>query len=71
MFEATQLQKLVWSIIYSVLGALIFGGVFWLFNKLCPFSLRKEIEEDQNTAVAIIMGSVFVSLAVIIAAAIT
>jgi putative membrane protein len=35
-----------------------------------PFSLRKEIEEDQNTALAIIIGSVIIGMSIIIAAAI-
>jgi len=38
--------------------------------KLSPFSVRKEIEEDQNTALAIILGSVLIGLSIIIAAAI-
>jgi putative membrane protein len=37
---------------------------------LMPFSLRKEIEEDQNTALAIIIGSVIIGMSIIIAAAI-
>jgi uncharacterized membrane protein YjfL (UPF0719 family) len=38
--------------------------------KVIPFSVRKEIEEDQNTALAIIMGSVILGLAIIIAASV-
>jgi hypothetical protein len=37
--------------------------------KISPFSIRQEIEKDQNVALAIIVGSVFVSLAIIIQAA--
>ena len=41
-----------------------------IFNKLMPFSVRKEIEEDQNTSLGIIIGSFLIGLAMIIAAAI-
>ena len=38
--------------------------------KVAPFSVRKEIEEDQNTALGIIIGSMIIGLAIIIGAAI-
>jgi uncharacterized membrane protein YjfL (UPF0719 family) len=38
--------------------------------RLAPFSVRKEIEEDQNIALAILMGSIFIALAIIVQAAI-
>jgi uncharacterized membrane protein YjfL (UPF0719 family) len=38
--------------------------------KLAPFSLRKEIEEDQNTALGIIMGAVILGVALIVSAAV-
>lgn len=58
------------TIIYSLIGFAVFALAFVVMDKITPFSLRKEIEEDQNTALAIIMGSVFISLAIIIQAAI-
>ena len=57
------------TIIYSVIGLLVFAGALWIMDKVTPFSIQKEIEQDQNTALAIIMGSVFISLAIIIQAA--
>jgi uncharacterized membrane protein YjfL (UPF0719 family) len=62
---------LVWTVVYVILGVILFGLAFLLMNKVTPFSVRKEIEEDQNTALAVIMGSVIIGLAIIIAAAIT
>jgi uncharacterized membrane protein YjfL (UPF0719 family) len=58
------------TLIYSLLGIALFGGSLFLFAKLAPFSIRKEIEEDQNIAVAILIGSAFIGLAIIVAAAI-
>ena len=54
---------------YSALGIVIFGIAFFIMVKLTPFSVVKEIEEDQNTALAILFGSVFISLAIVIAEA--
>lgn len=54
-------------VIYAVLGMIIFGVAFAVFNKLMPFSVRKEIEEDQNTSLGIIIGSFLIGLAMIIA----
>jgi hypothetical protein len=59
------------TIVYSIVGLLIFGLGYVLFDKLTPFSVRKEIEEDQNTSLAIIIGAVIIGLSIIIAAAIT
>ncbi|AFM24277.1 DUF350 domain-containing protein [Desulfomonile tiedjei] len=58
------------TVIYSIIGLLVFVAALWIMDKVTPFSIQKEIEQDQNTALAIIMGSVFISLAIIIQAAI-
>jgi putative membrane protein len=67
----THLVQFVLTIVYSIVGMVIFGLGYFLFEKITPFSIRKEIEEDQNTSLAIIIGSVIIGLAIIIAAAIT
>ena len=58
------------TIIYAVLGLGLFALALLVMDKVTPFSLRKEIEHDQNVALAIIMGSVFIAMAIIIQAAI-
>ncbi len=57
------------TIVYSFVGIAVFAVAFFLMVKLAPFSVKKEIEEDQNTSLGILMGSVFIGLAIIIAAA--
>ena len=57
------------TLIYAIIGMLIFGAAFAIFNKLMPFSVRKEIEEDQNTSLGIIIGSFLIGLALIISSA--
>ncbi len=58
------------TIIYALLGFGVFALALYIMDKVTPFSLHKEIEEDQNIALAIVMGSVFIALAIIIQAAI-
>ena len=69
--DPTQISTLIWTVIYALLGVVVFGGAVWAATKVTPFSVRKEIEEDQNTALAVILGAVILGLAIIIAAAIT
>ncbi len=71
MFETEQIVQLVWTLIYAVVGVAIFGLAFWLVTLVTPFSVRKEIEEDQNTSLGVIIGALIIGLAIIIAAAIT
>ena len=56
------------SILYASLGIFLFVLAYWVFSKMFP--MKKEIEEDQNTALAILMGSVMLGIAIILAAAI-
>jgi uncharacterized membrane protein YjfL (UPF0719 family) len=56
--------------IFAGIGLVVFGAAFWIMTKVAPFSVKKEIEEDQNTALAVIMAGVIIGVAIIIAAAI-
>lgn len=58
------------TLIYTVFGVIVFALAFWVMTKISPFSIRHELEADHNTAVAILIGSVILGLAIIIAAAI-
>lgn len=55
------------TVVYTIFGLVIFGLAFWIMVKVTPFSIRKEIEEDQNTSLAIVIGAVILGLAIIIA----
>ena len=61
---------LVLTLAFTALGLILFAFAFWVMNKVAPFSVRKEIEDDQNTALAIVMGSVIIGIALIVAAAV-
>jgi putative membrane protein len=69
-FWTQMIQYLAAATIFAVLGIAIMGGCYWLMTHFFPFSIVKEIEQDQNTALAIIIGSVLIGMSIIIAAAI-
>lgn len=60
------LEHLLLTLMYTLFGMLVFGVSFIAIVRFTPFSIRKEIEEDQNTALAVLLGSVFIGLAIII-----
>ena len=62
-------NAIVASVVFSIIGMVFFGIAFLIINKVAPFSIRKEIEEDQNTALGIVIGSVIIGVAMIVSAA--
>ena len=64
------LPVLVTTIVFVILGLIVFALAFLVTTKAAPFSVRKEIEDDQNIALAIVIGSVILGSALIIAAAV-
>ncbi|MCA9698548.1 MAG: DUF350 domain-containing protein [Myxococcales bacterium] len=69
--ELVNVANIVSAAIYSVLGLLIFGAFWLLIVWLTPFSIRKEIEDDQNTSLGIILGAVIIGISLIISAAVS
>lgn len=67
---ASHARPLVDSIVYSIVGTIVLGLSFYVIEKVLPFSMRKEIAEDHNTALGIILGAFVIGLSIIIAAAI-
>ncbi|MBK6810072.1 MAG: DUF350 domain-containing protein [Sandaracinaceae bacterium] len=65
----TFVNAIIASVVFSIIGMVFFGVAFFIINKVAPFSIRKEIEEDQNTALGIVIGSVIIGVAMIVSAA--
>ncbi|MEX3016605.1 DUF350 domain-containing protein [Gymnodinialimonas hymeniacidonis] len=70
MFEQIIVAELISMLFYSVIGMVLMYIAYKIIEFLSPFPIVKEIEEDQNTSLAILIGSVFMSMAIIIAAVI-
>jgi putative membrane protein len=58
------------SVVYSILGVLIFCVGFVVIDKLTPYHLWKELTEHNNVALAIVVGFGILGICTIIAAAI-
>jgi putative membrane protein len=63
-------EAAVSSAVFAGIGLVVFGLAFWIMNKLAPFSIKKEIEEDHNVSLAIIMAGVIIGVSLIISAAV-
>ena len=61
---------LIAAVLFAIVGILVLFAAVWIMEKLTPFSIVKEIEEDHNQALAIIVGAIVLGISVIIAAAI-
>ena len=70
MFTDQLLHQLLVAAVFSLLGLVILGLVWLVLVKVLPFSLRKEMEDDQNTALGIVLGCLILGISLIIAAAI-
>ncbi len=64
------LPVLITTIVFVFLGLIVFAAAFFIIVRVVPFSVKKEIEDDQNVALAVLIGSMIIGMAMIIAAAI-
>jgi len=58
------------TLLYIVTGLVVFVLFIILLEKLTPWSLKKELLEDENVALAIIIAAIFIAIGLIIASAI-
>ena len=63
-------SHLIAALAFAIIGLIFFAFAFVIMTKVTPFCVRKEIEEDQNTALAIVMASIIIGIAIIIGMAI-
>jgi len=58
------------ALIFAVLGIVIFVVAFAIVDKFTPYHLWKEIVEEKNTALAVLIGAMSIGMCIIIAAAV-
>ncbi len=68
--QITLLGDMTATLIYAVLGTIIFIAVIFLMEIITKFSIKKQVVEDGNIAVAIVLAAVIASLGMIISSAI-
>lgn len=63
-------KYLVNSLVFSLLGVIVFWVTFVIIDKLTPYDLWKEIVEKRNQALATVVAAMCLGIALIVAAAI-
>ena len=69
-FEALKPGIVLGSILYALIGVLIFWISFVIIDRITPYKLWDEIVEKKNVALAIVVGAMCLSIGQIVAAAI-
>jgi putative membrane protein len=58
------------ALIYATLGLAVFGVAFVVVDRLTPYSLWKELIDEKNVALAIVVGAVAIGISIIVSSAI-
>ncbi|MBW8828249.1 MAG: DUF350 domain-containing protein [Burkholderiales bacterium] len=58
------------SILYAMIGVLVFWISFLIVDKVTPYDLWSEIVEKKNVALAIVVGAMCIAIGLIVSAAI-
>ncbi|MFT4101398.1 MAG: DUF350 domain-containing protein [Burkholderiaceae bacterium] len=63
-------EVLVASLVYSLLGVVVFWVSFLVIDRITPYDLWKQLVEERNIALAIVIGAMCLGVAIIVASAI-
>ena len=63
-------QFLINSLVYSILGVIVFWVSFVIIDKITPYNLWKQLIEEKNVALAIVVGAMCLGIAIIVAASV-
>ena len=58
------------SILFALIGVVIFWLCFLIIDKVTPYNLWEEIVEKQNVALALVVAAMSLGISIIVAAAI-
>ena len=58
------------SMLFALIGVLVFWLCFVIIDKLTPYDLWAEIVEKRNTALAIVVGAMCIAIGLIVSAAV-
>ena len=61
---------LLGSVVFALLGVLLFWVCFIVIDKLTPYNLWEEIVEKQNMALGLVVAAMSLGICIIVAAAI-
>ena len=58
------------SLVYALIGVVVFWVSFLIIDKLTPYDLWGELVERRNTALALVVAAMCLGISIIVAAAI-
>lgn len=64
------IANVISALVFTFLGILVFVIAFIVMDKLTPYHLWKEIVQEHNMALAILVGALSIGICIIIASAI-
>lgn len=70
MMESFKYGAVFGSLVFALLGVLIFWLCFLVIDKLTPYNLWEELVEKQNLALGVVVAAMSLGICVIVAAAI-
>ena len=70
IFEYLKPAALLGSLVYALMGVVIFWLCFIIVDKLTPYDLWAEIVEKHNKALAMVVAAMCLGISIIVAAAI-
>jgi putative membrane protein len=63
-------QNIRAALVFALIGIVVFVGAFAVIDKMTPYDLWKEIVEEKNLALAVLVGAMSLGISIIIAAAV-
>jgi putative membrane protein len=64
------IANIISALVFTILGILVFIVAFLVMDKVTPYHLWKEIVQEHNMALAILVGAMSIGICIIIASAI-
>ena len=64
------IANVISALVFTFLGILVFVVAFIVMDKVTPYHLWKEIVQEHNMALAILVGALSIGICIIIASAI-
>jgi putative membrane protein len=69
-FELLKPGVMITSLLFALMGVVIFWLCFIIIDKITPYNLWEEIVEKQNQALALVVAAMSLGICIIVAAAI-
>ncbi len=69
-FEWLKAGAFFGSIVYALVGVVVFWLSFIVIDKITPYNLWEEIVEKKNVALAIVVGAMCIAIGLIVSASV-